>query len=58
MVLVLEGGYHLQGLQESVLRVLDQLCGHPGPIPPSDGSELFEAVLARARTQFRSWWDF
>ena len=58
MVLVLEGGYHLQGLQESALRVLDQLCGHPGPMQPSDRSELFEAVLARARTQFRSWWDF
>lgn len=58
MLLVLEGGYHLEGLQESVLRVLDQLCGHPGPVPPPGRSDLFEALLARARTQFGDWWKF
>jgi len=58
MVLVLEGGYHLEGLQESVLRVLDQLRGQPGPIASSDRSDLFEAVLARARTHFGDHWKF
>ena len=58
MVLVLEGGYHLEGLQESVLRVLDQMCGHPGPVPSSGRSDLFEAVLARARTHFGDHWTF
>lgn len=58
MVLVLEGGYHLAGLQESVLRVLDQLRGDPGPVPSSVRSDLFEAVLARARTHFGDHWKF
>ena len=58
MILVLEGGYHLQGLQESVLRVLDELCGHPGSLRPPDPTDLFEAVLARARRQFGPYWKF
>ena len=58
MVLVLEGGYHLEGLQESVLQVLDQICGHPGPVPSSGRSDLFEAVLANARTHFGDHWEF
>ena len=58
MVLILEGGYHLEGLRESVLRVLDQLCGHPGSVPPSGRSDLFEAVLASARTHFGNHWKF
>ena len=58
MVLVLEGGYHLEGLQECVLRVLDQLCGHPGPVSPPGRSKLFEAVLSRARTHFGDHWTF
>ena len=58
MVLVLEGGYHLEGLQESVLQVLDQICGHPGPVPSSGRSDLFEAVLANARTHFGDHWKF
>jgi len=58
MVLVLEGGYHLAGLRDSVLRVLDQLRGHPGPDPSSGRSDLFEAVLTRARTHFGDHWKF
>ena len=58
MVLILEGGYHLEGLRESVLRVLDQLCGHPVPVPSSGRSDLFDAVLARARTHFGDHWKF
>ncbi len=58
MVLVLEGGYHLAGLQQSVLRVVDQMCGHPGPVPSPGRSDLFEAVLARARTHFGNRWKF
>lgn len=58
ILLVLEGGYHLEGLQESVLRVLDQLCGHPGSVPVSGHSNLFEAILTNARTHFGDHWKF
>ena len=58
VIFVLEGGYHLEGLRKSVLRVMDELCGYPGIHHQQNLTNLFQAVFAKARCHFRSNWKF
>jgi acetoin utilization deacetylase AcuC-like enzyme len=58
VVFVLEGGYHLKGLQESALQSLDVLTGQkkqPGPWKPDI---TFETVLEKSRKTLGSYWKF
>jgi acetoin utilization deacetylase AcuC-like enzyme len=58
VVFLLEGGYHLKGLQESALQSLDALLGQrkqPGPWKPDI---TFETVLEKSRKTLGSYWKF
>ena len=58
VVFLLEGGYHLKGLQESALQSLDVLTGQrkqPGPWKPDI---TFETVLEKSRKTLGSYWKF
>ncbi|MBM3804066.1 MAG: histone deacetylase [Acidimicrobiia bacterium] len=58
IVFLLEGGYHLKALQESVIESLNVLTGQPNQVPLSKPDAVFEAVLARARQALGSYWKF
>jgi acetoin utilization deacetylase AcuC-like enzyme len=59
---VLEGGYHLQPLAQSVLATLDVLSGNPAPAAtPSAADEIPYRVIAervkRTRSALRNYWN-
>src|SRR5262245_12974482 len=56
VVFLLEGGYHLKGLQESVLRSLDMLIGQSNQSEPNRPDAVFDNVLERSRKAFGSYW--
>ncbi len=56
VVFLLEGGYHLKGLQTSVLKTLDELTGHGSPPRSWRPSELFEVIQAKSKANFGSYW--
>jgi acetoin utilization deacetylase AcuC-like enzyme len=58
VIFLLEGGYHLKGLQRSVLRSLDVLTGlvensHQSEPPPG-----FASILDKSRQVFGPYWKF
>jgi acetoin utilization deacetylase AcuC-like enzyme len=58
VVFLLEGGYHLKGLQESALKSLDVLTGHRKQAPPWKADVTFDAVVEKARKALGSYWKF
>jgi acetoin utilization deacetylase AcuC-like enzyme len=58
IIFVLEGGYHLLGLQLSVLRVLDEVTRHGGPKQEWRPKPSFQVVLEKSRSQFHPFWKF
>jgi len=58
VVFLLEGGYHLKGLQESVLKSLDVLTGQRRQLLPWKPDVTFEAVLEKSRKTLGSYWKF
>lgn len=58
VVFLLEGGYHLKGLQESVLKSLDVLTGQRNQAPPWKPDVTLEAVLEKSRKTLGSYWKF
>ena len=57
VVFLLEGGYHLQGLQSSVLKTLDELTGQGIPSRAWRSSELFEVIQAKSKANFGPYWN-
>ncbi|MCI0420482.1 MAG: histone deacetylase [Acidobacteria bacterium] len=58
VIFLLEGGYHLKGLQMSVLKSLDVLTGQKQPSRRWKPDASFEAVLEKSRRTFGSYWKF
>jgi acetoin utilization deacetylase AcuC-like enzyme len=58
VVFLLEGGYHLKGLQESVLKSLDVLTGQRHHAQAWKPDATFEAVLEKSRNTLGSYWKF
>lgn len=58
VVFLLEGGYHLRGLQKSVLRSLDVLTGHSPPQTSREPTPTFESILEKSRWVFGPYWKF
>lgn len=58
VIFLLEGGYHLKGLQASVLQTLNELTGHSRPHPDWQSNATFEAVLEKSRKYFSPYWKF
>lgn len=58
VVFVLEGGYHLKGLQESALQSLDVLTGQKKQLGPWKPDTTFETVLEKSRKTLGSYWKF
>jgi acetoin utilization deacetylase AcuC-like enzyme len=58
VVFLLEGGYHLKGLQESVLKSLDVLTGQRHDPQPWKPDSTFEAVLEKSHNTLGSYWKF
>lgn len=58
VVFLLEGGYHLKGLQDSVLKSLDVLTGQRFQLQPWKMDVTFEAVLERSRKTLGPYWKF
>jgi acetoin utilization deacetylase AcuC-like enzyme len=58
VVFLLEGGYHLKGLQESVLKSLDVLTGQRNQAPPWKPDVALQAVLEKSRKTLGSYWKF
>ena len=58
MVFLLEGGYHLKGLQDSVLKSLDVLTGQRHQAQSWKPDASFEAVLEKSRNTLGSYWKF
>ena len=56
VIFLLEGGYHLKGLQTSVVKTLDELTGHGTPGRSWRSSELFEVIQAKAKANFGPYW--
>ncbi|MFN8009551.1 MAG: hypothetical protein U0V70_21465, partial [Terriglobia bacterium] len=56
LLFVLEGGYHLKGLQSSVLSSLNELTGHGLPARSPKSSELFEVILHKSKLHFGEFW--
>jgi len=54
----LEGGYHLRGLQASVLRSLDALTGREHSALKVADSAHFESLLKKSRDWFSPYWNF
>ncbi len=57
VIFLLEGGYHLKGLQTSVLRTLDELTGHGIPPRSWKACELFEVIQQKSKTNFGPYWN-
>jgi acetoin utilization deacetylase AcuC-like enzyme len=57
VIFLLEGGYHLKGLQTSTLRSLDVLTGH-GQARRWEASSSFEAIQEKSRQAFSAYWKF
>ena len=55
LALVLEGGYDLAGLADSVHACVSVLAGAPPPSPPAESS-LIEAVIGQVRRIQRRYW--
>ncbi len=58
VIFLLEGGYHLKGLQQATLRSLDVLTGHgpaSGAVQPTPS---FEAALERSRKVLGPYWKY
>ena len=58
ILFALEGGYHLRGLQASVLQSLDALIGQKKLLLPLDTSSHFEPILKKSRDWFSPFWHF
>jgi len=58
VVFLLEGGYHLKGLQESALKSLNVLTGQKGQAQSWNRDPTFEAVLEKSRKTLGSYWKF
>jgi acetoin utilization deacetylase AcuC-like enzyme len=58
VVFLLEGGYHLKGLQESALQSLDVLTGQRKQPGPSKPDITLETVLEKSRKTLGSYWKF
>ncbi len=58
VIFVLEGGYHLKGLQQCVVKTLDELTGHGSSLPKWKLTSGFETILAKSRSHFGSYWKF
>jgi acetoin utilization deacetylase AcuC-like enzyme len=58
VIFLLEGGYHLRGLQESVLKSLDVLTGQRNQAQSWKPDVTFEAVLEKSRKSLGSFWKF
>ena len=56
IIFVLEGGYHLKGLQACVLKTLDEMTGHTIPAKTWKGSELFEVIRSKSKMHFSPFW--
>jgi acetoin utilization deacetylase AcuC-like enzyme len=57
-IFLLEGGYHLKGLQTSVLRSLDVLTGNAPKARQWETTSDFEAILTKSRRMFSPYWKF
>jgi acetoin utilization deacetylase AcuC-like enzyme len=58
VIFLLEGGYHLRGLQASVLRSLDVLTGHSRTERRWEVSAGYETILEKSRRAFGAYWKF
>jgi len=58
VVFLLEGGYHLKGLQDSVLKSLDVLTGQRNQSQPWKPDAALETVLEKSRRILGSYWKF
>jgi acetoin utilization deacetylase AcuC-like enzyme len=58
LIFVLEGGYHLKGLQQSALRSLDVLTGHAPLAGSWKPTLVFESVLVKSRRVLGPYWKF
>ena len=58
VVFLLEGGYHLKGLQESALQSLDALTGQRKQPALWKPDITFETVLEKSRKTLGSYWKF
>jgi acetoin utilization deacetylase AcuC-like enzyme len=58
VIFVLEGGYHLKGLQKSVLRSLDVLTGLGESSRQWESSPGLARILDRSRQVFGPYWKF
>jgi acetoin utilization deacetylase AcuC-like enzyme len=58
LAFVLEGGYHLEGLRNCVLRTMDVLTGHDRHSIPWSMTPSFETTLIRSRKSFGHFWKF
>ncbi|PYV93540.1 MAG: histone deacetylase [Acidobacteria bacterium] len=58
VVLALEGGYHLAGLQRCVLYVLDELTRNGHPRNDWKQTPRFRSILETAKKYFNPYWKF
>ncbi len=58
ILFVLEGGYHLVGLQRCVVQVLDELTGNGNRAGQWNSSPAFDAVLKASRSHMSPYWKF
>jgi acetoin utilization deacetylase AcuC-like enzyme len=58
VVFLLEGGYHLRALRDSVFKSLDVLTGQRHRAQTWNPDLTFEAVLGRSRRTLGSYWKF
>jgi acetoin utilization deacetylase AcuC-like enzyme len=58
VIFVLEGGYHLAGLQRCVIHVLDELTGNGHHSSQWEATSTFESALRSSRASMASYWEF
>ena len=58
LAFILEGGYHLEGLRDCILRTLDCLGNQDQRVMEWPRTPQFETVLSRSRRVFGDFWKF